>query len=302
MTTNPLVTILINNYNYADFLADAIESCLEQMYDKVEIIIVDDGSQDGSRSIIENYGNQVIPIFKNNGGQASAFNIGFSRCKGDIICFLDSDDYFFSEKIATIVDIFTNHPEIGWLFHPLKLSGHHSSVVEQSPSSDLSGVYDIRHHISRGKLQGKLPFMGIITSGMCFRRSLLQQILPMPEEIRITSDDYIKYSALGLSQGYILLENLATQRIHGNNAYTFRDDKQELKAKTMILTAYYLKKNFKFLSAFANNIFALGFSIYQSVKSDPVEYSSLLHSYLSSLTLWEKCEINVRTMYYRLRN
>jgi glycosyltransferase involved in cell wall biosynthesis len=68
----PLVSIIINNYNYGRFLPDAIASALRQTYERVEVLVVDDGSTDHSREVMTSYGDQIIPILKENGGQASA--------------------------------------------------------------------------------------------------------------------------------------------------------------------------------------------------------------------------------------
>ena len=82
----PLVSILINNYNYADFLDHAIRSALDQArsYEPVEIVVVDDGSTDHSRQIIKSYAGAIVGIFKENGGQASAFNAGVRASRGEI--------------------------------------------------------------------------------------------------------------------------------------------------------------------------------------------------------------------------
>src|ERR687885_1217665 len=95
---NSLVSILICNYNYAQYVKEAIDSALNQTYSNTEVIVIDDGSTDNSREIIASYGDKIIPILKQNSGQASAFNVGFAISKGDIICFLDSDDTFSAEK------------------------------------------------------------------------------------------------------------------------------------------------------------------------------------------------------------
>jgi glycosyltransferase involved in cell wall biosynthesis len=102
----PLVSIIINNYNYADFLAAAIESALGQSYTPVEVLVVDDGSTDSSRQIIARYGSRILPVLKTNGGQASAFNFGIAASHGEIICFLDSDDLFHRDKVKEVVGIF----------------------------------------------------------------------------------------------------------------------------------------------------------------------------------------------------
>jgi len=90
LMSRPLASILINNYNYGRFLDEAINSALSQNYPRKEIIVVDDGSTVNSREIISRYGDRIIPIIKENGGQASAVNAGVARCHGDILCFLDS--------------------------------------------------------------------------------------------------------------------------------------------------------------------------------------------------------------------
>src|SRR5262245_61685550 len=92
MAKEPLVSIIINNYNYGRFLEEAINSALDQTYRKTEVIVVDDGSTDNSRQVIADHNDQIITVLKDNGGQASAFNAGFIRSHGEIIIFLDSDD------------------------------------------------------------------------------------------------------------------------------------------------------------------------------------------------------------------
>ena len=89
MNSKPLVTILICNYNYGRFLAEAIESALAQTWKNIEVIVVDDGSTDESREILTKYKGKIRIILKENGGQASAFNAGIAKARGEIVCFLD---------------------------------------------------------------------------------------------------------------------------------------------------------------------------------------------------------------------
>src|SRR5687768_5034795 len=88
----PLVSVVINNYNYGRYLGPAIDSALQQSYPCVEVIVVDDGSTDHSRAVIAGYGHRIIPIYKANGGQASALNAGYEESQGEIVIFLDADD------------------------------------------------------------------------------------------------------------------------------------------------------------------------------------------------------------------
>ena len=99
----PLVSVVVNNYNYAAYLAEAIDSALQQDYEAKEIVVVDDGSTDHSRDIVAGYGSTVIPIHKANGGQASALNMGFDASHGDIIMFLDADDFLLPSALTNVV-------------------------------------------------------------------------------------------------------------------------------------------------------------------------------------------------------
>src|SRR5215217_1250210 len=94
-THEPFVSVVVNNYNYGRFLGEAIDSALAQTYPRTEVVVVDDGSTDDSCSVIAGYDGRVVPVLKENGGQASAFNAGFAASRGDIVIFLDADDYLF---------------------------------------------------------------------------------------------------------------------------------------------------------------------------------------------------------------
>src|SRR5437764_1069566 len=92
----PDVSVIINNYNYGRFLAEAIESALSQTLPATEVIVVDDGSTDNSPEVIGRYEGRIRSIMKSNGGQASALNAGFGASSGDVVIFLDADDVLAS--------------------------------------------------------------------------------------------------------------------------------------------------------------------------------------------------------------
>lgn len=87
-----LLSIIIANYNYAEFVGAAIESALAVDWPNVEVVLVDDGSTDDSRAAIERYADRIIAIFQPNAGQIAARNVGFERSTGEAVIFLDSDD------------------------------------------------------------------------------------------------------------------------------------------------------------------------------------------------------------------
>lgn len=93
------VSVIIPNFNYGRFLKKTIDSVLEQTYPHIEIIVIDNGSTDNSREILERYGDRITIIFQTNLGQAVARNIGISSASGDFIALLDADDYWEPSKL-----------------------------------------------------------------------------------------------------------------------------------------------------------------------------------------------------------
>src|SRR5262245_9894269 len=99
----PKLSVIIPNYNYSEFLGDAIKSALQLEWNNKEIIVVDDGSTDDSRSVIERYGDRIKSIFQSNQGQLAACNAGFAVSSGDLVIFLDSDDFVDKSLMAHIL-------------------------------------------------------------------------------------------------------------------------------------------------------------------------------------------------------
>ena len=242
--SEPLVSILINNYNYGHFIEESIKSVLNQSYNNCEVIVVDDGSTDNSREIIQKYSDQIISLFQENQGQASAFNAGFNISSGDIILFLDSDDFFYSDKLKTIINIFKKYPDASWLFHELEYVNKYGEVLATDNSSNIKNeqLVDFRSVFRNG---GRLTYKAPATSGISFKRYVLEQILPMSQYHGVSIHDvYLKTAAMILSPGIHSPQKLATQRIHGKNLYTFQKNKPFLKAEVAIKTSFYLKEKF----------------------------------------------------------
>lgn len=102
----PLVSIIITCYNYEKFVKQAIDSALNQTYESIEIVIVDDGSTDNSKQVIEEYKNnpKIVCINQKNAGVASARNNGIKVSTGDIILILDADDIIDKNYVEAIVN------------------------------------------------------------------------------------------------------------------------------------------------------------------------------------------------------
>lgn len=220
LTETPLVSILINNFNYSQYVSCSIDSALHQTYPNIEVIVVDDGSTDDSKAVIEGYGNRIHAVFKENGGQASAFNAGFAASKGEIICFLDSDDYFSPHKVDTLVQALQENPNCQWLIHRMDHVDNEGQPIEIEEKEEeerlLKATGDYRQ-LARYK---KIPFILPATTALAFKRELLEEIMPVPQDLRITADNYLKFASLIKSPVVVCDQVLSSQRIHGNNLYT----------------------------------------------------------------------------------
>ncbi len=98
------VSIIIVNYNYSRFLRQAIDSALAQTYSSTEVIVIDDGSTDDSPAIIRSYGDRIVPVLKENGGQSSCYSRGLAVSSGDLLLYLDSDDYLHPHCLSEVVN------------------------------------------------------------------------------------------------------------------------------------------------------------------------------------------------------
>lgn len=98
-----LVSIVVNNYNYARYLRAAIDSALAQTWPELEVVVVDDGSTDGSWPLIESYGSRIRALRQPNGGQGAAYNSGFAASGGEWLLFLDADDVLDADAVARLM-------------------------------------------------------------------------------------------------------------------------------------------------------------------------------------------------------
>jgi glycosyltransferase involved in cell wall biosynthesis len=211
MPADPRVSILLNNHDYGQFLAQAIDSALAQTYANVEVVVVDDGSTDDSRAVMASYGDRIISILTENAGQASAFNAGVAASSGEILCFLDADDVFFPTKVSRVVDVFRQFPETVWVRHELEVTDENLRPLgAYYPDIRRSGPIPYEPH---GALERKTRFL---TSGMAVRRGTAAAIFPIPAERlslwALSADGYVAFWCGLLGPGYSLDEPLTYYR------------------------------------------------------------------------------------------
>ena len=217
----PLVSVLISNYNYAHLAPDAIDSVIRQTYQHFELVICDDGSTDNSVAVFREYAAKhprIRVITKTNGGQATGFNAAFQEARGDILCFLDTDDVYRSDKLERVVTAFRESPEAGCVVNRLlRVDAKRRPCGPLPLLADLpSGWYGPKL-LAVGGLLTEMPG----TPGLNLRREVADRIFPVPEysPLHICPDMVMLRMAPLLTPIAAVTQPLAEARLHDGNTY-----------------------------------------------------------------------------------
>ena len=214
MNSTSLVSIIINNYNYDRFLNEAIDSALNQTYANTEVIVVDDGSTDKSREIIAGYGDRILPILQPNGKQAAAFNSGFAKSQGEIVIFLDSDDYLFPHTVERIVSVWnTTIAKVHYRLEVVNTVGKTLGYSLPQGTSPLPQGEVWKRILDKG------GYVSTPTSGNALNRCVLEKLFPIPEAYKLTADDYLSYQVPFDGNVAAIEEPLGAYRIHDSNQW-----------------------------------------------------------------------------------
>ncbi|NJL77872.1 MAG: glycosyltransferase family 2 protein [Richelia sp. SM2_1_7] len=242
-------TCLINNFNYGNFIIEAVESVLQQTVQFDEVIIVDDGSTDNSvQNIQEKYADnsQVKLIIKDkNEGQLSSFNLGYLASSGELICFLDSDDKYQPNYLESIIKVYNLYPECDFLYCEYeKFKDLVPSPSDKIPPSQKSQI-DVLKYVRNLGCSAILTlhtkrYLGSATSTLSMRRKTAEKILPFPylDDWKIRADDCLVYGAsLVEAVKFRLSLKLVKYRIHTRNNFANKT-KQDAKERKEILVQY----------------------------------------------------------------
>ena len=178
-----LVSIVINNYNYARYLAATIDSALAQTWRPLEVVVVDDGSTDDSWSVIERYGHRVHAISQDNGGQGAAYNTGFAASRGQWILFLDSDDLLDATAVQRMMALAA--PDVAKVQGFLRRIGANGKPIGGAVPY-LAHDGDVTPIARRFRQYAAPP-----SSGNLFRRSAIEPYFPMPAPLWRASADTV---------------------------------------------------------------------------------------------------------------
>jgi glycosyltransferase involved in cell wall biosynthesis len=202
MCANPLISVVIPVYNTEKYLADAIESVLGQTYQKFELILVDDGSTDGSAAVAQRYIPRITVLSHANAGSSVARNTGLKEAHGEYYSFLDADDIWTKNKLTLQLMAFQSNPMLDAVF------GH----IEQFFSPELSEEFRKRIYCPPEWVPGYCSSTMLVKSQAFWKVGCFDPRLSIGEDM----DWYLRAQEVGL-QMTMLPEMVYRRRLHENN-------------------------------------------------------------------------------------
>jgi glycosyltransferase involved in cell wall biosynthesis len=203
-----LVSVVVCNYNYERFLEDALSSVTAQTR-RCELVVVDDGSTDGSREILSHWADRAKIVLQDNAGQVGAYNRGFLESSGDIVIFLDSDDLLDADTVERVLAAFeAGVAKVHW---PMRLVGESGSALGGEIPYRLGQGEVSRAFVKHGILYASSP-----GSGNAYRRDALQRLFPLPEDSvdRHGADFFTIYGAPLFGEVRALHRAAGSYRVH----------------------------------------------------------------------------------------
>lgn len=212
--------VIVTSYNYRDFVVEAVESVLAQRRQAAQVIVVDDGSTDGSAALLrERYAGdaRVSLLCGTNGGQLAAFQHGIGLAQADVVCFLDSDDRWEPDYLTRLGALYDARADIDFVFSDLQLFGQQDRVMRFHDRAVDLGYTAISTYVLT-------QWYGAPTSALSMRAQWARQALDLPESFRrtwrLSADNCLVFgcSVLGAHK-YYLPTGCVGYRIHGRNGW-----------------------------------------------------------------------------------
>jgi glycosyltransferase involved in cell wall biosynthesis len=201
----PFVSIVIPAYNHADHVAHAIDSVLAQDYPRIELIVLDDGSTDGTRAILERYSGRIQWESHKNMGQAATLNKGWARCHGEILSYLSADDRLLPHAVSAAMRVLTERDKVTMTYCDFHLIDEAGRRVRTVRAPDFDYYKMVVHTVC-------MPGPGVF-----FRRSAWSRAGGWNTDLR-QWPDYDYWLRLGLQGPFErIAEPCAEFRVHGNS-------------------------------------------------------------------------------------
>jgi glycosyltransferase involved in cell wall biosynthesis len=209
----PTVSVVVATYNFERFLGRAIDSVLAQDYpaEAIEIIVVDDGSTDGTPELMQAYEDRVSYIRKENGGHLSTFDRGIGEATGDYIALLDGDDEWLPHKLREQVALLEANPDLGLVHGDMRVVDDEGRVLAESFFAERN-----IQNVEGDLLWALMRHNTITTSAVLVRASLRERFHPIPAWARV-QDWWISLRVAEVAGIGCLHEAIVDYRRHGSN-------------------------------------------------------------------------------------
>jgi glycosyltransferase involved in cell wall biosynthesis len=213
----PLVSVVTPTYNSGNFIAQAIQSVLEQTYQHHEVIVIDDGSTDETKDVLRGFNSYIKYLYQENRGPSAARNAGIRAARGKYICFLDADDLWVANKLEVQLAFMEHHCDIGLVFSDFEefdadriLRG--SFLAEKVFRYDIVSEIPIREAFMKLVMENFIP-----TSTIMVRKECFEKVGLFDESLRSVEDrDMLLRIAAHFGIACIPLV-LSKKRVHGSN-------------------------------------------------------------------------------------
>ncbi len=208
-----LVSVVIPNYNYAHYLNAAIDSVLAQTYSNIEVIVVDDGSTDGSRDILGGYADRITPVFQQNQGVSAARNNGVARSRGKYVAFLDADDEWLPAKIEKQIEKFAGDEKPGLV---------HVGVIEVDAEGNrlLERLEGVEGKVAEELVMLKRESILAGGSGIMVPRTVLNEAGGFDLRLSTSADWDLFYRISSRYSVRFVPELLIKYRVHASNMHS----------------------------------------------------------------------------------
>ncbi|PKO17710.1 MAG: glycosyltransferase [Chloroflexi bacterium HGW-Chloroflexi-10] len=214
MKMQPLVSIVTPSFNQAKYLERTLCSVLEQDYPNIEYIVMDGGSTDGSRNILERYGPRLAAWESvKDKGQTDAINKGFAQASGEILAWINSDDTYLPGAITEVVAYFEQHPEVGMVYGDCNFIDAADRVI---------GRFNARQTDYARLRRG---FVHIPQQAAFWRADLWRQVGPLDDTIYFAMDYDLWLRLAKISTLRYIPRLWANFRLHGDAKTISEDDR-----------------------------------------------------------------------------
>lgn len=250
---NPTVSVIMPAYNGERFIEEAVRSILDQSFKDLELIVVDDGSEDGTKQVLDKYEGRIVYHRQDNHGFSHAISKGISLAKGEYIAFLGQDDVFMPEKIAKEVQALNTKTECALVYSDAIFIDEKGEELYRRGTKEEKVLDDLFHG---------LYFRGdfIVHSSVMVRRNILDDFgdFPFEKDFEICSD-YLLYLLLSLEHRFcqirealVKVRKWSGQLTSEKRKTMFREEREVIRMVRDLRPGTYWKSFFDYMVAMSN--------------------------------------------------